>query len=52
MIRLAIRRAGSGRERPVQTAAAQPLEQIEAVEEQKELPVEDVPEVEPIEEAV
>lgn len=37
---------------PVQTAAAQPLEQIEAVEEQKELPVEDVPEVEPIEDTV
>jgi protein TonB len=35
---------------PVQTAAAQPLEQIEAIEEQKELPVEDVPEVKPVEE--
>lgn len=34
---------------PVMTAAAQPLEQVEAVEEQEELPVEDVPEVEPIE---
>lgn len=37
---------------PVMTAAAQPLEQVEAVEEQKELPVEDVPEVEPVEDTV
>jgi periplasmic protein TonB len=37
---------------PMQMAAAQPLEQVEAVEEQKELPVEDVPEVEPVEDTV
>jgi protein TonB len=37
---------------PVMTAAAQPLEQVEAVEEQKELPVEDVPDVEPVEDVV
>ena len=37
---------------PVMTAAAQPLEQIEAVEEQQELPVEEVPEVEPVEDMV
>ena len=37
---------------PVQTAAAQPLEQVEAIEEQKELPVEDVPDVEPVEDVV
>ena len=37
---------------PVMMAAAQPLEQVEAVEEQKELPVEDVQEVEPVEDTV
>ena len=37
---------------PMQMAAAQPLEQVEAVEEQQELPVEDVPEVEPVEDTV
>ena len=37
---------------PVQTAAAQPLEQVEAIEEQKELSVEDVPDVEPVEDVV
>lgn len=35
---------------PVMMAAAQPLEQVEAVQEQQELPVEDVPEVKPVEE--
>jgi protein TonB len=37
---------------PVMMSAAQPLEQVEAVEEQKELPVEDVQEVEPVEDTV
>jgi protein TonB len=37
---------------PMQMAAAQPLEQVEAVEEQQELPVEDVPDVEPVEDTV
>lgn len=37
---------------PVMTAATQPLEQVEAMEEQEELPVEDVPEVEPVEDEV
>jgi len=37
---------------PMMMADAQPLEQVEAVEEQQELPVEDVPEVEPVEDEV
>jgi len=37
---------------PMMTAAAQPLEQIETIEEQKELPVEDVQEVKPVEDTV
>jgi periplasmic protein TonB len=37
---------------PIQMAAAQPLEQVEAVEEQQELPVEDVPEVKPVQDLV
>ena len=37
---------------PVMSAAAQPLEQVEAVEQQEEIPVEDVPEVEPVEDTL
>lgn len=37
---------------PVMSAAAQPLEQVEAVEQQEELPVEDVPEVQPVQHAL
>lgn len=37
---------------PVMSAAAQPLEQVEAVEQQEEVPVEDVPEVEPVKETL
>jgi len=37
---------------PVMTAAAQPLEHVEAVEEQGELPVEDVPQVKPVQDQV
>lgn len=37
---------------PLVAAAAQPLEQVEAVEEQEEMPVEEVPEIEPIEDKV
>ncbi len=37
---------------PVLMAAAQPLEQVEAAEEQPELPVEDVPEAEPVEDRI
>jgi protein TonB len=33
---------------PMMMAAAQPLEQVEAVEEQEELPVEEVSEIEPV----
>jgi protein TonB len=37
---------------PMMTAAAQPLEQVEAVAQQEEMPVEDVPEVEPVEDTL
>ncbi|GFO81353.1 TonB family protein [Methyloceanibacter sp.] len=37
---------------PMMSAVAQPLEQVEAVEEQEELPVEDIPEVQPVQNAV
>lgn len=37
---------------PMMMAAAQPLEQVEAVEEQEELPVEEVSEIEPVEDEV
>ena len=37
---------------PLVAAAAQPLEQVEAVEEQEEMPVEEVREIEPIEDQV
>ncbi|WP_108682855.1 energy transducer TonB [Methyloceanibacter sp. wino2] len=37
---------------PVMSAAAQPLEQVEAVEQQEELPVEDIPEVQPVQHAL
>ena len=37
---------------PVMSAAAQPLEQVEAVQEQQETPVEDIPEVQPVQDMV
>ena len=37
---------------PLMTSAAQPLEQVEAVEEQEELPVEDIEELEPVEDQI
>lgn len=37
---------------PMMSSVAQPLEQVEAVQEQQELPVEDVPEVQPVQDMV
>ena len=37
---------------PMMSSVAQPLEQVEAIEEQQELPVEDVPEVQPVQDMV
>ncbi|MGA9539600.1 MAG: TonB family protein, partial [Methyloceanibacter sp.] len=37
---------------PMMSSVAQPLEQVEAIEDQQELPVEDVPEVQPVQDMV